>query len=259
MGSTVVRVVAEADDLELVAAVDPRSAGAALDDLAGTTGSGIVVGGDLSGLARAGAEVAVDFTNAASARVNLDQCAREGIHVVVGTTGLDEADLAHFGEIFSLPNGPNCIFAANFSITALLLMRLSEIAAPFFDSVEIIELHHDHKRDAPSGTSVETARRIAEARARAGAPPLRRDPTETVVLDGARGATGPGGVHIHAVRLRGLVAHEEVHFGSGGETLTLRQDSLDRESFMSGVVLAIRRVKDTPGLTVGLDSLMFSS
>jgi 4-hydroxy-tetrahydrodipicolinate reductase len=138
-------------------------------------------------------------------------------------------------------------------------MRLAEIAAPLFDSAEIIELHHDNKRDAPSGTALETARRIAAARASSGAGDFRADPTEVTLLDSVRGGAGPAGLRIHAVRMRGLVAHEEVLFGAAGQTLSIRQDSYDRESFMPGVVLAVRKVASTPGLTVGIDDLLFAT
>ena len=143
------------------------------------------------------------------------------------------------------------VVAANFSISAVLLMRLSELAAPFFDTAEIIELHHDGKVDAPSGTAIATAERIAAASGE-WAP----DPTTTETLAAARGASGPAGIRIHTVRMRGMVAHQEVIFGARGQTLTLRQDSYDRDSFMPGVLLACKRVAERPGLTVGLDALL---
>ena len=251
MGATVARAIEEADDLELVCAVDPVRAGTPLDEIAGTSG-GLVIAGSTESLTDAGAEVAVDFTVAASARQNLAWCAAHRVHAVCGTTGLSEEDLAALATAFV--SGTNCVVAPNFAISAVLLMRFAEMAAPYFDSAEVIELHHDQKRDAPSGTALETARRIAAARAAAG--PFAPDPTEDLILDGARGGAGPMGVRVHAVRLRGLVAHEEVLFGATGQSLTLRQDSYDRESFMPGVLLATRRVATTPGLTVGLDALL---
>lgn len=259
MGSTVARAIFATEGLDLVAAVDPSSKGRPLDEIARITGSGVTVAADLGALDDAGAEVAVDFTDAASATQNLLACATRGIHGVTGTTGLSESDIAILMEHFGGTDGPNCIYAPNFAISAVLLMRLSEIAAPFFDSAEIIELHHDHKRDAPSGTAIETARRIATSRQVAGAGDLGPDPTEIALLQGARGGEGPAGIRIHSVRLRGLVAHEEVLFGTAGQTLTIRQDSLDRESFMPGVVLAVRKVATTPGFTIGLDALLFAS
>jgi 4-hydroxy-tetrahydrodipicolinate reductase len=258
MGSTVARAIVATEGLDLVAAVDPVAAGRNLDEVAGTVGTGLVIAGGIDSLAESAVEVAVDFTVAAAARANLAYCAEHAIHVVAGTTGFGEADFEALAKAFGSADGPNCIVASNFAISAVLLMRLSELAAPFFDSAEIIELHHDRKRDAPSGTAMETARRIAAARETAGAGPFGPDPTEVTVVEGARGGAGPAGIRIHAVRMRGLVAHEEVLFGTTGQTLTIRQDSTDRESFMPGVVLAVRKVATTPGLTVGLDTLLFA-
>ena len=141
--------------------------------------------------------------------------------------------------------------AANFAIGAVLMMRFAELAAPYFDSVEVIELHHDNKIDAPSGTATETVRRMAAA-----SDTWAPDPTLTEVLPGARGGVGPGGIHVHSVRLRGLVAHQEVLFGTAGQQLTIRHDSFDRVSFMPGVVLAAKRVANHPGLTIGLEPLL---
>ena len=146
--------------------------------------------------------------------------------------------------------------AANFAIGAVLLMRCCELVAPFMESVEVIELHHEHKRDAPSGTALHTAELIAGARRAADAGPLPPDPTTELVLEGARGGEGAGGVRVHSVRLPGLVAHEEVIFGALGQSLTLRHDAYDRRSFMPGVLLAVRRVPERPGLTVGLGALL---
>ncbi len=258
MGSTVARAVFFAEGLDLVAGVDPSSAGRPLDQIAGISGSGVTVSADLGALDDAGVEVAVDFTEAASATKNLLACAARGIHAVTGTTGLSERDIATLRERFGSADGPNCVYAPNFAISAVLLMRLSEIAAPFFDSAEIVELHHDHKRDAPSGTATETARRIAASRRASGAGDFGPDPTEVELLEGARGGKGPAGIRVHSVRLRGLVAHQEVLFGTAGQALTIRQDSLDRESFMPGVVLAVRKVAATPGFTIGLDALLFA-
>jgi len=172
----------------------------------------------------------------------------------VGTTGLGETELDQLREA-SARRGANLVVAANFAIGAVLLMRFAAQAAPYFEAVEIVELHHDQKVDAPSGTSLATAKAIAEARAAAGlgAP---RDPTTTHVLEGARGAKASGEVPIHSVRLPGLVAHEEVLFGSPGQGLTIRHDSYDRLSFMSGVLLAVRAVQGRPGLTLGLEPLL---
>jgi 4-hydroxy-tetrahydrodipicolinate reductase len=174
---------------------------------------------------------------------------------VVGTTGLSAEDIELLKKAFDGARA-NAVIAPNFALGAVLLLRFCELAAPLMDSVEIIELHHDQKRDAPSGTAIETARRIADARSAAGVGPLPADPTTDEVLASARGALGPGDVHVHSVRLPGLVAHEEVLFGALGQSLTLRHDSYDRRSFMPGVLLAVRAVADRPGLTLGLEALL---
>jgi 4-hydroxy-tetrahydrodipicolinate reductase len=239
MGATVCRAVGVDPELELVAAVDPYAAGQVVE--------GIAIAGEPRAFADAGAEVVVDFTVADAARRTVPWLAMHGIHAVVGTTGLTDDDLNTFAEEFG-DGGPNCIVAANFSISAVLMMRFAEVAAPYFDTAEIIELHHDGKADAPSGTALATAERIAAA-----SPEWAPDPTRSEVLAGARGGEGPGGVRIHAVRMRGMVAHQEVILGALGQTLTIRQDSYDRESYMPGVVLAVKHVAEHDGLTVGLD------
>jgi len=240
MGATVCDAVAADAALELVAAVDPHAAG-------GTT-HGVTIAGELRQLAEASCEVVVDFTVASSARVTVPWLALHGMHAVVGTTGLTDDDLALFRSEFG---GSNCLVAANFAISAVLMMRFAELAAPFFDTAEIIEMHHDAKIDAPSGTAVTTARRMAAAK---GEWPA--DPTEHVIYAGARGGEGPGGIRLHAVRMRGMVAHQEVILGAQGQSLTIRQDSYDRASFMPGVLLACKRIGEHPGLTVGLDSYL---
>jgi 4-hydroxy-tetrahydrodipicolinate reductase len=265
MGATTCAAVLSAPDLELVAAVDPGRAGQALAGVLASAGASVPAGvavpelrieSDASALADAGAEVAVDFTVAAAARENLRWCAGHGVHAVVGTTGLGDSDLALFATLFAAGGPTHAVVAANFSIGAALMMRCAELCAPLFDGVEIIELHHEHKRDAPSGTSLATARRLEAARSAAGSGPLSADPTELEVIAGTRGGVTAGGVHVHSVRLPGYVAHQQVIFGSPGETLTLRHDSTDRVSFMPGVLLAIRKVGALDGLTVGLDSLL---
>jgi 4-hydroxy-tetrahydrodipicolinate reductase len=167
---------------------------------------------------------------------------------VVGTTGWSEDDYAKLRAAFS---ASNCLIAPNFAIGAVLMMRFAELAAPWFETAEVIELHHDQKLDAPSGTAVRTVERMAAASAEWGS-----DPTRTEIVPGARGGVGPGGIHLHSVRLRGLVAHQEVLFGTTGQSLTIRHDSYDRTSFMPGVLLAIKRVPHHPGLTIGLDPLL---
>ena len=227
MGSEVVRAVEAADDLELVAALDVG------DPL------------DLSG-----ADVAVDFTHPDAVMGNLRACVEAGVHAVVGTTGFDDARL---DELRSLLGGTpvGVLVAPNFGIAAVLMMQFAATAAPWFASVEIVELHHAGKADAPSGTARRTAELIAQARAGLPAMP---DAT-TSALDGARGAD-VSGVRVHAVRLEGLVAHQEVLLGGSGESLTLRHDSYDRASFMPGVLLGVRSVSSRPGLTVGLEHLL---
>jgi 4-hydroxy-tetrahydrodipicolinate reductase len=247
MGQEVCQAVAEAPDLELVAAVDPGQVGLSVE--------GISVTGDIGDIAARGAAVVIDFTVAEAARANLPAYARAGLHAVVGTTGLSDADLEQAAELFSHSAG-NAIVAANFAIGAVLLMRFAELAAPHMDGVEIIELHHAAKRDAPSGTARHTAAGIAAARLQSGAGPFTPDPTTEMVLPSARGAEGPADVRIHSVRLPGLIAHEEVIFGALGQSLTIRHDSYDRRSFMPGVLLAVRGVADRPGLTVGIESLL---
>ena len=247
MGTTVCTAVAGDPDLDLVAAVDPHHAGL---DLRPVTGVDV----DLrilpaaEALAGSDVDVVVDFTSAAAARENLRWCAQAGVHAVVGTTGLTDDDLAEVRTTFTQSN---CLIAPNFAIGAVVMMRLAELAAPWFSSVEVTELHHESKADAPSGTSLLIARRLAEASSE-----WDPDPTTDPVLDGARGATGPGGIPIHSIRLRGLVAHHEVLFGTTGQSLVIRHDSYDRSSFMPGVLLAVKAVGERPGLTLGLGPLL---
>ena len=249
MGLEVCRTVSEAADLELVAAIDPGHVGA--------DACGLTVVGEVNALADLGAEVVVDFTIAEAVRHNVTHYAAQGIHAVIGTSGLSEDDVTEIATHFSESGtGANVVVVPNFAIGAVLLLHLSRIAAPHMDGVEIIELHHDAKRDAPSGTALHTAAVIAQARSAAGSGAWPPDPTTDMVLPGARGATAADGVHVHAVRLPGLVAHEEVIFGAPGQSLTIRHDSYDRRSFMPGVVLAVRAVAGRPGLTVGLEALL---
>lgn len=239
MGATVCTAVALDPDLDLVAAVDPHHAGASVE--------GLTIAGELRAFADARCDVVVDFTVAEAATTTIGWLAMHGIHAVVGTTGFGDADIDTFRSAFG--DGPaHCLLAPNFAISAVLTMRFAEIAAPFFDTAEVIEYHHDAKVDAPSGTAVATAERIAAASDR-WAP----EPTERESIIGSRGASGPGGVRVHAVRMRGMVAHQEVLLGAIGQTLTLRQDSYDRGSFMPGVLLACKRIASHPGVTIGLD------
>jgi 4-hydroxy-tetrahydrodipicolinate reductase len=249
MGSTVCRAVAEDPDLELVAAVDPFHAGLDVRQVAAAPVHGLQIAPDADALLQAGAEVAVDFTEVDAAKANLRWCAARGIHAVVGTTGFSDAD---YDELRGLFSSSNCFVAPNFAIGAVLMMRFAELAAPFFETGEIVELHHDAKTDAPSGTALMTASRMAAA-----SPKWEPDPTKTESLPGARGGSGPAGIRVHAVRLRGAVAHQEVLLGTTGQSLTIRHDSYDRSSFMPGVLLAIKAIGERPGLTVGLDTLLF--
>jgi 4-hydroxy-tetrahydrodipicolinate reductase len=248
MGRTVCEAVAGDAGTDLVAAVDPHHEGLDVRAVTGVDVPGLVVGGDVGTMADARVDVVVDFTEVEAARANLRWCAAQGVHAVVGTTGLTEGDYEELRAAFTRSN---CVVAPNFAIGAVLMMRLAEVAAPFFEGVEIIELHHDAKVDAPSGTAMLTVERIAAASSE-WAP----DPTTNELLPGARGGKGPADIPVHSVRLRGLVAHQEVLFGTTGQSLSIRHDSYDRSSFMPGVLLAVKRVADRPGVTVGLDALL---
>jgi 4-hydroxy-tetrahydrodipicolinate reductase len=248
MGITVCCAVRDAGDLELVGAVDPFHAGIDLHQL-GVQGTNLQMSSRNSALVDARVEVAVDFTVAEAARENLRFCAEHGIHAVVGTTGFGEAELGEFAELFDRSSA-NAVIAPNFAIGAVLMMRFAEMAAPYFDSAEIIELHHDMKADAPSGTAMLTAQRMAAA-----SKEWADDPTRIVVAEGARGGHVDG-ITVHSVRLRGLVAHQEVLLGTTGQTLSIRHDSIDRSSFMPGVLLAVRKVAERRGLTIGLEPLL---
>jgi 4-hydroxy-tetrahydrodipicolinate reductase len=233
MGSEVVRAVDAADGLHLAAAID--------------------IGDSLTRLEDSGVRVAVDFTTPDAVMGTLQHCIEHGIHVVVGTTGFGEERLADVQSLVDAHPGVGVVIAPNFALGAVLLMRFAREAAPYFESVEVIEMHHPDKLDAPSGTATHTAEAIAEARRQAGRAPAP-DATDRG-REGARGAD-VAGVRVHAVRVRGYVAHEEVLLGNPGEVLTLRHDSLDRVSFMPGVLLAVRAVPTRPGLTVGLEALL---
>jgi len=230
MGQAVCTAISESNDCELVAALD-------LND-------------SLSELVSSGAEVVVDFTTPSSVEANLKFLSENNIHAVVGTTGFDADKLAAVENQFAASKA-NVVIAPNFGLAAVLMMQFAAKAAPHFESVEIIELHHPRKADAPSGTARRTAEMIAEARSGMAAMP---DATSDA-LPGARGAN-VSGVPVHSIRLQGLVAHQEVVFGGPGESLTIRHDSYDRESFMPGVLIAVRKVAQTPGLTYGLENLL---
>lgn len=247
MGSTVCRAVDDDPALELVAAVDPHHAGLDMRQVTGCDRP-FQVSADGQAFLDTGVDVVIDFTHLDAARDNLLWAARNGVHAVTGTTGFSEIDLEAFRERF---DRSNCVIAPNFAIGAVLMMRFAELAAPFFETSEIVELHHDAKLDAPSGTAMLTAERMAAASAEWAA-----DPTRTEILPGARGGRGPGDIRVHSLRLRGMVAHQEVILGTTGQTLTLRHDSYDRDSFMPGVLLATKAVVQRPGVTIGLDALL---
>lgn len=247
MGSTVCQTVADAPDMELVAAVDPHHAGIELSQL-GIRGPSLQLTAKPDGAP--GAEVMVDFTQIEAARDNLRWCAAHGVHAVVGTTGFTPDDFEEFEKLFA-DSDANAVIAPNFAIGAVLMMRFAELAAPYFESAEIVELHHDQKVDSPSGTAMLTAERMAAASGE-----WAQDPTTHEPLPGTRGGLGPAGIRIHALRLRGLVAHQEVVLGTTGQSLSIRHDSFDRSSFMPGVLMAVRAVCGRPGLTVGLDTLL---
>ncbi|MDO0911287.1 4-hydroxy-tetrahydrodipicolinate reductase [Streptomyces sp. DT2A-34] len=233
IGSEAVRAIEAAEDMELVAALSR--------------------GDKLETLAETGAQVAVELTTPDSVMANLDYCVGHGIHAVVGTTGWTDERLAQLKGWLAGSPETGVLIAPNFSIGAVLTMKFAQLAAPYFESVEVVELHHPKKVDAPSGTATRTAQLIAEARRAAGTAPAP-DATETA-LDGARGASVDG-IPVHAVRLRGLLAHQEVLLGGEGETLTVRHDSLHHSSFMPGILLGARRVVTTPGLTFGLEHFL---
>ncbi len=233
MGQQVCRAIDDAEDLDLVAMVD--------------------TGDWLFGVADAGSQVLVDFTHPDVVMDNIRFAIDQGIHAVVGTTGFTPDRLDTVRTWLQDTPEVGVLVAPNFGIGAILSMRFAQLAARYYDSAEVIELHHPAKADAPSGTAVHTAQIIADARRAAGMPPSPDATTQS--LDGARGAVVDG-VHVHALRVSGMVAHQEIVFGAEGETLSIRHDSLDRVSFMPGVLLAVRNVVGRPGLTVGLDPVL---
>lgn len=233
MGAEVVRAIDEASDCELVAALD--------------------LGDSLDGLLTNKAEVVVDFTMPDSVMANLEFLITNEIHAVVGTTGFDDARITQVKKLLTSHPKVGLLIAPNFAIGAVLMMEFAEKAARYFESAEIIELHHPAKVDAPSGTAARTAELMTQARKVAGLAPMP-DAT-TTALDGARGGK-VGDIPVHSIRARGLVAHQEVILGGLGETLTIRHDSLDRAGFMPGVLLGVRKVLTHPGLTHGLDKFL---
>jgi 4-hydroxy-tetrahydrodipicolinate reductase len=249
VGSEVVRAVSAADGMQVVACVDPGSAGTCIET--GTGGALECLPGLAEAIAEFDPDVMVDFTHPSVVEGNLRIALPMGVDCVVGTTGLSEAKLAELASL--APEDTTLFFAPNFAIGAVLMMQFAAQAARYLPHVEITELHHDRKADAPSGTALRTAHLIAEARAEI--PPAPGRETELPGMEGARGALVDG-VTIHSVRLPGLVAHQEVLFGGQGQTLTIRHDSIDRTSFMPGVLLAVREVGSRSGLIIGLENFL---
>lgn len=251
MGREVVRAVLGDPETELVGAVDVSEIGADAGELAGVGPQGVTVSADLgAALRQAGAAVVVDFTRAEAAFANAKLALAAGVSPVIGTTGMTPAQIEELGRI-AAANGVGAVVAPNFALGAVLLMRFAAQAARYLPEVEIIELHHERKVDAPSGTALKTAEMIRAARA----PERLPRPDETLALPGSRGGMFAG-IRIHSVRLPGFVAHEEVIFGGVGQTLTLRHDSIDRVSFMPGVLLACKRVRGLNRLVSGLENLL---
>ena len=218
-----------------------------------TLSSALDLGDSLDQLIKSGTEVVVDFTHPDSVMKNLEFAINNGIHVVVGTTGFDDKKLSELKNLLSKNSRVGALIAPNFGLGAVLMLQFSQKAAQYFESVEIIELHHANKVDAPSGTAIRTAELITDARkqSKKGAMP---DASKTV-MPGARGAK-VGDVPIHSVRSHGYVAHQEVIFGDAGETLSIRHDSINRAGFMPGVLIGVRNVAKYPGLTIGLENYM---
>ncbi|QFQ02525.1 4-hydroxy-tetrahydrodipicolinate reductase [Corynebacterium urogenitale] len=233
VGSAIVAAVEADENLTLAAALD------AADDLQQLVDNGV--------------EVVVDFTVPDAVMDNVEFCVRRGIHAVVGTTGWTEERYNQVREWLSESPDTGVLVAPNFAISAVLTMKFAQMAAPFFESAEVIELHHPNKKDAPSGTAVHTAEGIAKAREEAGMG-QQPDATEQS-LDGARGADVEG-IPVHAVRMTGMVAHEQVIFGTRGQSLTIKQDSYDRDSFVPGVLIGVEKIGSNPGLTIGLESFL---
>ena len=233
MGAECVAAINAASDLTLAAALD--------------------LGDSLDQLVSSGAEIVVDFTTPESVMKNLEFAINNGIHVVVGTTGIDEGRLKQLKELLSKKSGVGALIAPNFGLGAVLMMQFSSTAAKYFESVEIVEMHHANKVDAPSGTAIRTAQMINDSRKQSGKGKMP-DATKTE-LQGSRGSK-VGEVPIHSIRSHGYVAHQEVIFGDSGETLTIRHDSINRAGFMPGVLIGIRNVSKHPGLTVGLENYM---
>jgi 4-hydroxy-tetrahydrodipicolinate reductase len=253
VGAEVVKAVKKESDLALVGAVDVAFIGLDAGSNAGIGSIGLPITKDLkASIAGTKPDVVVDFTHPNVAMINARAILESRVHAVIGTTGLSEDNLKELKALCE-KNKVNCLVAPNFAIGAVLMMMFSKTAAKYMPNVEIIELHHDKKADAPSGTAIKTAEIILQSEAAAGL--VKGKPAEIEKLEGARGAN-LGGIHIHSIRLPGFVAHQEVIFGGVGQTLSIRHDSISRESFMPGVVMAIHKIRNTSGLTYGLEHLL---
>ena len=251
MGREVCRAVVEDPECVLVAAVDTSGCDENIGPLIGHPELKLEISEELDALTDAEVDVAVDFTHPDAVMDDIRWCVRHAIHIVVGTTGLTQADLDEIRALIEEEGSESNVFVApNFAIGAVLMMRFSAAASRWLPSVEIIELHHDKKADAPSGTAIKTAEEIAKARPEGGEAPPSKE-----VAPGARGGE-VAGIHVHSVRLPGLVAHQEVILGGPGQSLTIRHDSYDRASFMPGVLLAVKEITKHPGLTYGLENLL---
>jgi 4-hydroxy-tetrahydrodipicolinate reductase len=251
MGQMVCRTVIGQPDMALVAAIDRSRVGQSIGSLIGQPKLDVPISDELDRLLEAEVEVAVDFTHPDVVMEDIRWCIDHGINLVVGTTGIGEEELDQIRKMLDEEGSgePNVIVAPNFALGAVLMQRFAAEAARFFPAAEIIELHHDGKADAPSGTALSTARRLVEERGAEYKGPAAES------IEGVRGGEVDG-VRVHSVRLPGLVAHQEVILGGQGQTLTIRHDSTDRSSFMPGVLMAIRAVATRPGLTVGLEPLL---
>ncbi|WP_041276587.1 4-hydroxy-tetrahydrodipicolinate reductase [Desulfosporosinus acidiphilus] len=252
MGQEVIRTLVKEDDLILVGASDTRQQGMDVGFVVGLPRMGLDISGpfDVESLRTFQADVLVDFTNPQSVLKNAKTAILAGVVPVIGTTGLDEAELEEIRTL-AVKESVGAFIAPNFSIGALLMMRFAREAAKYFPHVDILELHHDQKLDAPSGTAIKTAELISEVRP----PMVQGHPNEYEKIPGARGAD-LGGIHIHSVRLPGLIAHQEVLFGGLGQALTIRHDAYTRETYMPGIMLAIRKAADLTELVVGLENFL---
>lgn len=241
MGAITCETIIADPELELVAAIDPGTVGDAI------AGSDVTIAGDLEALSAAGCEVAVDFTHLEIAKANAGFCSANGIHMVIGTSGFTDVEMSELEAQFS---SSNCVVVPNFSISAVLLKHVSKISAPFFETCEVIELHHNQKKDTPSGTAMDLATAIGDA-----SSDWTPDPTEVENVPESRGSN-INGIPVHSVRMSGMVGHQEVIMGTLGQTLTLRQDSYDRSSFMPGVTLAVKGISNQTGVTLGLEKFL---